>query len=110
MFKNLSKIFLVGIIVCIAVYIGIFIGRTNSSDLISVPKTKSEEFHKIDLNSATIDELIEIPGVSTSVARAIINYRSDYGNFDRLRELLYIDGIDEGLYQTICQYVTINKD
>ena len=109
MFKNLSKIFLIGIFICIAVYIGVFIGRVNSRDMISVPQAQEQTHQKIDLNEATAEDLLTIPGVTNSIARAIINYRTDYEKFDHLRELLYVEGIDEGLYQTLCRYLTIDQ-
>ncbi len=47
----------------------------------------------LDLNSATLDELIDLPGIGPVLARRIIEYRERYGGFRTLEELLKIRGI-----------------
>lgn len=115
MLKNLSKLFLVGILLCIAVYIGVFIGRTSSANVLSVSdlqQVKQGEpdeltFHKIDLNTATADDLNDIPGVGPAVAKAIIEYRDEYGDYYKVEELKDVKGISDELYESIKEYVTV---
>lgn len=113
--KNISKIFIVSVLLCIAVYIGVFIGRTSGrnimhfDDIARYHQNNKEEFgQKIDLNKATTDDLTDIPGVDLTVAKAIISYRKEYGKFYRVSELLDIDGISEDLYQVISKYVSVS--
>ena len=113
--KNISKIFIVSVLLCIAVYIGVFIGRTSGRNIIHFDdiaqyyqNNKDEFGQKIDLNKATTDDLTDIPGVDLTIAKAIISYRKEYGKFYRVSELLDIDGISEDLYQVISQYVSVS--
>ena len=47
----------------------------------------------LDLNSATLDELIDLPGIGPVLAQRIIEYRERHGGFRTLEELLEIRGI-----------------
>lgn len=47
----------------------------------------------IDLNTATLDELIDLPGIGPVLARRIIEYRQAHGGFQAVEELLKIRGI-----------------
>lgn len=118
MTKNLPKIFLVAILLCIAVYIGVFIGRTSSKDIIHILNMEAYQqnsyndnssFRKIDLNEATAKDLTDIPGVDLSVAKAIVEYRDKYGRYYKVRELLDVNGVTDELYNTIKEYVTVNN-
>ena len=113
--KNLSKIFIVAVLLCIAVYIGVFIGRTSGGNIMHLSdiaryyeSNKEEIVQKIDLNKATTDDLTEIPGVNLKIAKAIVAYRKEYGKFYRVSELMDIDGISEDLYADISKYVTVS--
>lgn len=47
----------------------------------------------IDLNSATVDELVSLPGVGRSTAEKIIQYRSEHGPFTDPADLTNVKGI-----------------
>lgn len=47
----------------------------------------------LDLNTATLDELIDLPGIGPVLARRIIEYREAHGGFKNIEELLQIRGI-----------------
>jgi len=47
----------------------------------------------LDLNSATLDELIDLPGIGPVLAQRIIEYREKHGGFKTVEELLEIRGI-----------------
>lgn len=111
--KNLSLIFLVAILLCVCVYIGVFIGRTsvgNTIHISSIVGSNDTELEKIDINKATVQELKELPGVSTTVANAIVEYRSKYGRYYKVKELLDVDGVTEALYESIKDYVVAGSE
>lgn len=113
MFKSSIKALLVGILVCIAVYVGIFIGKVNSRNTFYVPDmpehtvSDNDSIFKIDINTATLDELQMLPGVGKSLARNIIRYREKYGRFVDILELQFVDGITKDLYEEIEKYLTV---
>lgn len=61
----------------------------------------------ININTATVDDLLALPGIGEAKARAIIKYRLDNGGFKNLDELLNVDGIGSKLYEEIKIYLTI---
>lgn len=62
---------------------------------------------KININTATIDELKTLPGIGESKAKNIINYRDKNGNFTNTEELKEVEGIGNSIYDQIKDYITI---
>ena len=48
----------------------------------------------VNINTATMDELKTLPGITTSKAQAIIDYRSKAGKFRRVEEVKNVEGIN----------------
>ncbi len=51
----------------------------------------------IDLNSATVSDLQQIPGIDPMLASRIVSYRRDHG-FNSIDDLLLVDGVDRALF------------
>lgn len=68
---------------------------------------KTPPAHPIDLNTATIKELEQLPGVGPTIAKAIVAFRTKSGRFRRLEDLLAVRGISESKLEKIRPYVTI---
>ena len=108
----------VAIVVFTAIYIGVFIGRTADTNTIYIPAfpeltkklpnepTETESI--IDLNTATVRQLNDVPGITYAIAEKIIAYRDEYGDYVDVEELLEVDGISEALYEQIKDYVTVD--
>jgi competence protein ComEA len=62
----------------------------------------------LDLNSATISQLEKLPGVGQTTAKAIIDFRTRSGPFQRVEDLLAIRGISKGRLEKLRPYVTVN--
>lgn len=62
---------------------------------------------KININTATIEELTALPGVGPSKAAAIIDFREKYGQFEDIEELLYVPGLGESLFSTIKEFIAV---
>lgn len=48
---------------------------------------------RIDLNSASEEDLESVPGIGTSLAKRIVEYRNTYGSFNSAIELSKVKGI-----------------
>jgi competence protein ComEA len=76
--------------------------------VVYVDEKKSENnTNKISINSASLDQLMEINGIGESKARNIINYRKEHGRFNTLEELKNVSGISENLFEQIKESLCI---
>ncbi len=49
----------------------------------------------INLNTATVDQLMTLPGVGQKTAALIIEYRTKSGGFKKIEDLMNVKGIGE---------------
>jgi len=63
--------------------------------------------HSIDLNSATVEQLQQVPGIGPSTAKAIVNFRQKSGPFQKVEDLLAIKGISKARFEKMRPYLTI---
>lgn len=59
----------------------------------------------ININTATIEELMTISGIGESKAKAIIEYRNK-NKFEKIEDILNVSGIGNNLYEEIKIYIT----
>lgn len=72
------------------------------------PDSREPTVHfPIDLNSATMEELMALPGIGETYARRILDYREKNGPYRAVEELLNVDGIGESRLESIYDLVTI---
>ena len=62
---------------------------------------------KININTASIEELITISGIGNSRAQAIIDYRREYGQFQSIQDIMQVPGIKEGLFEKIKEKIKV---
>lgn len=63
---------------------------------------------KLNLNTATREQLEELPGIGPSLARSIVEYRMDNGSFRTTEELKNVHGIGDTTYERIKEAVIVN--
>lgn len=62
---------------------------------------------KVNINTATLKELITLNGIGESKAQAILEYRTKNGNFKTLEDLKKVSGIGEAAYEKIKDNICI---
>ena len=72
---------------------GVFVGRSHVKDGIQVIMDQPEDVGKVNINTATFDELLLIPGIGETMAQRIIDYRARKGGFASVEDLLNVSGI-----------------
>ncbi|MDO4377544.1 MAG: ComEA family DNA-binding protein [Erysipelotrichia bacterium] len=76
-----------------------------NNDVLVIPK-KSDQV-KISINSASLEQLCQIPFIGEKTAQKIIDYREQYGSFQQLEDLLNIKGIGEKKLEKIIEYICL---
>lgn len=66
----------------------------------------SENKGLININQATREELMTLPGIGEAKADMIINYREEHGRFATIEEIKNISGIKDGVFNKICDLIT----
>ena len=61
----------------------------------------------VNLNTATKDELVALPGIGPAKAQAILDYRSKNGAFKSIEELKDVKGIGAKRYEKIKSDLTV---
>ena len=72
-----------------------------------VQKTSSNALPAIDLNHATLEELMSLPQIGEVRAQNIISYRNEHGLFSSIEEIMDVPGIGPGIFQEIQSYLYI---
>ncbi len=49
----------------------------------------------VDVNTATVDDLVKVPGIGDALAQRIVEFRTKNGPFERVDDLLKVRGIGE---------------
>lgn len=70
---------------------------------------KTPPAHPIDINTATVKELEQLPGVGLTTAKAIVEFRTRVGRFQRVTDLLVIRGISESKLKKMRPYITVSS-
>jgi|SRR4030095_635114 competence ComEA-like helix-hairpin-helix protein len=84
-------------------------GSTTNINSTALPKTRETEStierqvkaSCLNINAASSDELVILPGIGEVMAKRIIEYRTRQGRFRRPEELIIVEGFSERKYRAI---------
>ncbi len=71
------------------------------------PKAGTE---KININTASLDDLQKLPRIGEKIAQRILDFRKANGNFKKVEELMKVKGIGEKLFNQIKEQVTVGPE
>ena len=77
---------------------------SKSSSTTSQTKPKTG---KVNINTASIDELDDLPGIGEVLAQRIIDYRERNHGFGDIEEIMEVDGIGDGRYSKIKDLICV---
>lgn len=72
-----------------------------------IPVMEEETKGLININKATADELMTLPGIGSSRAADIVNYRTDNGRFQSIEDIMKVSGIKEAAFNKIKNYICV---
>jgi competence protein ComEA len=88
------------------ILLGIVMERETKTEEDTTPSQKVVAF-PVDLNTASLEDLMSIPGIGPVKAQRIIDYRESHGGFSSVEELKNVSGIGEKTLEKISRYVTV---
>jgi competence protein ComEA len=62
---------------------------------------------KININTASVEELDKLPGIGPAIAGAIIDYRTANGSFKQIEDINDVKGIGDALFEKIKEQITV---
>ena len=120
--KNTNRhIPLILTVIFACVLVGVFIYRQYNPTTVSLtniqrtsnPSTTQAIFSiidgKININQATEEDLILLPGIGETLAKRIVEYRDQNGPFTLLEDLQKVSGIGQVRFDRILDYITLGK-
>ena len=122
MLKNIGKYTLLcAIFLFLGVMLGVFIGLGTDGNAIVLMQTeysiidgpapttayRDEVLGRVNINTASAEELTSVPGIGTTTAQRIVEYRRKYGKFYSISDLLNVKGIGESTLEDIRPYITV---
>ncbi len=78
---------------------------TMQAPLLAVEKKTSQA--KVNINQASTDQLVTLPGIGPAMAKRIIEHRTKNGPFKKVEDLMSVKGIGEKKFQKIRDRLTL---
>ena len=64
---------------------------------------------RININSADVEQLTELPGIGPAYAQRIVEYRKEYGPFKTIEDLLNVRGIGDRTFEKVRDRITVKE-
>ena len=76
----------------------------------SVTTTTTAAKFTVDLNAATVEDLLQVDGIGEKTAEKIIAYRNEIGQYTFIDQLLDVDGVGDKKLENWKNYLTVEVD
>ena len=81
--------------------------RLTGADPSALPERSLGE--TVNINTADLTALASLPGIGETLAQRILDYREQHGNFSCVEALMNVDGIGEGRFEMVRNYVIVEE-
>ena len=69
---------------------------------------EEEQDGRVDLNTASVQQLMTLPGIGQAKAEGIVSYREAHGSFEKIEDIMEIEGIKEGVFSKIKDQIKVD--
>ena len=87
--------------------------RLDTQSVVTMVNVPQEEIlpdlAPLDLNTAVVEELQELPGIGPELAERIVVYREEHGAFRSVEEIMEVPGIGEGKFAALEGWIVVNE-
>src|SRR5713226_9299271 len=77
--------------------------------MVVLSATKKPPLKPVNINTATSEELQQVPGIGPATAEKILLMRKSYGAFKSVDDLLAIKGLGKKRLEKMRKYLTVSK-
>lgn len=117
--KPFLKFLLTATLACLTFTLGFYVGRNQSGSQVrlAVPgamltapaqtTAPTDSHSRVNLNTATAQELATLPGIGEVLSQRIVSYREAHGPFLAVEALLEVDGVGEALVEDLRNFLTL---
>lgn len=71
------------------------------------PASKTADL--VNINTASVEELDQLPGIGPTIAQRIVAYREQYGPFASIEDIVNVSGIGQATYNQIKDLITVGE-
>jgi competence protein ComEA len=64
---------------------------------------------KVNINTASLDELQTLPRIGEKVAQRIVDYRKEHGDFKKIEEIMKVKGVGEKTFKLIRDKIEVGS-
>ena len=94
---------------CVTIIASFFFSLTGAlmppSAAASITRTQNEE--RININTASVEELQRLPGIGPALASRIVEHRRKHGPFKRAQDIVIVRGMSAKLYRRIAHLIRV---
>ncbi len=69
---------------------------------------KNPEASKLNVNTASAEQLQKVPGITAEIAGSIVKYREEMGDIQNLDELVEVKGISKELLGKLKEFISVD--
>jgi competence protein ComEA len=91
--KNLKRLFTVVLVISVV--------------MAFIPLAVAQDVEKVNINKATIEELVQIKGIGQKYAERIVDFRDKNGPFKKIEDIMNVKGIGPKKFELIKDLITV---